>query len=256
MATLLAGASCLAGENRAATETWSLRLHPSEWYPHIRIHSPETCFAIGNALMHGKPDSSDTSDAAYWLRRAARKGHIAAAYQLAEFLIPSSEDEHEEWLEFAAEQGHREAQLSLAMTYSSQGEWEQSVYWLTRASANHNARAMLELGMYCELGFGTPVNQQDALFWYENAYKTPYDFHTSTKLYAARELVSLYCDMPPTPQNIIAAIRWYNRAARQDCNMQRLQNNILDNQSAISGIRIILRFYGWRDRKYRTPFAR
>lgn len=246
----------MAGENRAATETRTLRLHPSEWYPHIRIHSPKTCFAIGNALMQGKPDSSGTSDAAYWLRRAARKGHIEAAYQLAEFLIHTSEDEHEEWLEFAAEQGHREAQLSLAMTYSSQGEWEQSVYWLTRASANHNARAMQELGMYCELGFGTPANRQDALFWYENAYKTPYDFHTSTKLYAARELVSLYRDMPPTPQNIIAAIRWYNRAARQDCNMQRLQDIMLDNPSAISGIRIILKLYGWRDRKRRDPFAR
>lgn len=69
LAILLAGASCLAGENRAATETRSLRLYPSEWYPHIRIHSPKVCFAIGNALMQGKPDSSDTSDPAKHHRR-------------------------------------------------------------------------------------------------------------------------------------------------------------------------------------------
>ena len=111
---------------------------------------------------------------------AATKGDTAAQYKIGEYYKNKKNYEQAAlWYEKAANQGHAEAQKSLANIYTSSEsikDYSQALYWMLKAANQGNFMAISLLHLYYESGMGVPVNNTLAVYWAQKAIEKGDDF--------------------------------------------------------------------------------
>ena len=80
---------------------------------------------------------------------------------------------------FKAEQGDAEAQFALGEYYYRAAEdgvqdYEQAVYWYSKAAEQGHASAQYNLGACYDNGEGVPMDNQKAVYWYRKAAEQVY----------------------------------------------------------------------------------
>jgi hypothetical protein len=114
------------------------------------------------------------------------------------------------WVTKAAEQGYAKAQFFLGGMYSNgQGvtqDDKQAAYWITKAAEQGFAEAQFILGAMYILDMGVPLDHQQAVYWYTKAAEQG---HAS----AQNDLWVMYYNGQGVPQNFKLAYVWLNIAA-------------------------------------------
>lgn len=82
---------------------------------------PQAQYKVGMAFQFGSGTAADRNSALVWYRRAARRGIVGAAFNLAHMLENGNADERSEasgWYAKAAREGYGPAQLNLGRLYA------------------------------------------------------------------------------------------------------------------------------------------
>lgn len=120
----------------------------------------------------------DYSSAATSYRSAAEKGHTQAQLALAVlynggFGVAKSASDAERWATKAAHSGDMDAQNYLADQYGEYGRFEtsysRSAYWYGKAAKQGDETSQYELGGYYYSGFGIEKSNTQARFWLKKA---------------------------------------------------------------------------------------
>ncbi|MCY4224296.1 MAG: tetratricopeptide repeat protein [Bacteroidetes bacterium] len=143
---------------------------------------PETDYQTALAYKAGNGVEQDSTQAMDWLKKAGRKGHITAQYELGQAywqrgLSHQKEERVEQdftqgihWWKKAAEQGHADAQFQLGRAYKNgagvEQDFTQAAHWWRKAAEQGDAWAQYLLGLAYEIGEGVPKNFNQATHWY------------------------------------------------------------------------------------------
>lgn len=118
----------------------------------------------------------------------------------------------ETW-KIAAEKGHVDAQVMLAIYYSlGKGMYrdeEKAVYWYSKAANQGDAAAQYQLGVRYETGKGIIKDNKQAVYWYRLAAEQGHDIAQTT-------LGDFYFDGFGVEKNYEQAKKWYLKASEQN----------------------------------------
>jgi TPR repeat protein len=113
----------------------------------------------------------DIVESMAWYRRAAEAGHVPAQVRLA-YLLDNAEENAEalKWYRLAAQQEDAEAEFGLARLFASgegvERDYEQAVFWFTRAAQQNYLPAIHVLALAYEKGqLGLQVDYDKTLYW-------------------------------------------------------------------------------------------
>ncbi|MEM9473119.1 MAG: tetratricopeptide repeat protein [Pseudomonadota bacterium] len=139
----------------------------------------EAQFVIAQLLASGHCMPLSMGDALNWLERAAKAGHLEAAYQLSVHFVTEKDEESRAipFLRTAAQAGHSQAQHLLGLILlgpdAAPEQQQQGLYWLGSAASEDSGFSALVLGQLHERGMlGVPRNVCLALDWYEASHLT------------------------------------------------------------------------------------
>ncbi len=174
----------------------------------------EHMYLTGYLLYRGKYTDRDTTQAAYWLSKAAEHGFDRAAYLLAVVYASDSFDlyDREKAIELftaLAEKNNSQAMFQLGYIYQHMNEanhLETAAEWYRKAAELGSSYAMCNLGYLYEKGLGTERNEAETARLYEKATKRGL---TVTAL----NLGHLYLTGRIVGQNIQKAVEYYKIAA-------------------------------------------
>ena len=102
------------------------------------------------------------------------------------------------------------AQCFIGRISRSRREYEQALYWLTKAAEQGHAQAQQEIGEMYESGHGVPQSYEQAFKWFLKAAESGDRGARIFQIGRAYENGSLF-----TPKDIIQAYMWYNLGATQ-----------------------------------------
>lgn len=119
-----------------------------------------------------------------WNLKAAKKGHVAAQFNLARNCPYHEQPDF--WYKKAANQGHAYAQYCLGERYDKGlGDVprpEKAVYWWQKAAELDFAKAQTRLGFMYREGRGVEESPERALFWWQRAAELG-DSEAKTSIY-------------------------------------------------------------------------
>ena len=174
--------------------------------------------AVADTLEDAKAalGRKDYATALRLYRSLADKGDAAAQYNLGEMYaygrgVPENRTEGVKWLRLAAEQGHVDAQTSLAGLYFREallhkGDYTEAVKWFRLAADQGDSHGQFVLGIMYHEGEGVPQNYAEAAKWYSLAAEQG-DY--GAQLY----LGTMYANGEGVPQNYVKAYMWASLAA-------------------------------------------
>lgn len=134
-------------------------------------------FVIAQLLASGHCMPLSMERALQWLERAAKAGHLEAAYQLSVHFITETGEKARAlpFLRSAAKAGHPQAQHLLGLTLlgpdAGPEQRDLGLYWLGSAASEDSGFSALVLGQLHERGMlGVPQDVCLALDWYEASH--------------------------------------------------------------------------------------
>ena len=145
----------------------------------VDTSDPDVWFALGHGYSNGWGTERDTDQAAAWFHRAADAGHTDAMLHLAMHLRGPAG-------------GH---------------DFIASIPWLTRAASMGNASAMVHLGFAYREGNGVVTDAEEAVTWFSKAFEAGDD---CAAVHAGR--VTLRHLSRPKD-----ALFWFKKAADRGC---------------------------------------
>ena len=128
--------------------------------------------------VHARRITESLAEAARRFLAAAEKGHVDSQIQLAlSYLrglgVAQNYDDAFVWFRMAAEHGNSRAQYYLGSMYAlGQGvdqDYAVAMLWWHKAAEQGHAVAQLSLGLKYWLGHGVPNNRERALYWFRKA---------------------------------------------------------------------------------------
>lgn len=130
-------------------------------------------YEVGVRYADGVGVKADAHSAAQWLRYAAERGLVPAAYRLGTLYEKSlgNDKEAARFYKWAAERGNVQAMHSLAVLMS-QGlsghgpDWAQAIQWFRGAAEHGVQNAQYNLGIIFARGLSGQSNLQDGLMWF------------------------------------------------------------------------------------------
>ena len=120
----------------------------------------------------------DYAEAARWYRRAAEQGHVEAEVKLAVMYaygygVPKDRSETLKWFLKAAEQGDVDAQYNVGFMYRAGRDVArndaEAAKWYRRAAEHGSRNAQAILGVMLAKGEGVHQNRQEAALWLQRA---------------------------------------------------------------------------------------
>lgn len=129
----------------------------------------EAQFLLGR-YYSGQKNDDGKKLAIRWLRRAAKQDHLDAQVLLAWELMGSSPDECMDWYRKAAARGHPVAQHQLGYFLANEDP-AASRDWYRKAATQGYESSQMALALIYLRGLGTPVDEVEALKWFELAAK-------------------------------------------------------------------------------------
>lgn len=143
-------------------------------------------YALGNEHYYGlNGKKTDYSEAVYWYRKAAEKGHVEAIFSLASCYNYGKGTAHDYkkakvLFEKAAALGHMEAQYYLGRCYKkgfgTSIDPAKAFQWFLKSAKQGYALAQNNVGVCYEEGIGVNVDEQEAIKWYLLSYKQGDEF--------------------------------------------------------------------------------
>lgn len=138
-----------------------------------------TSFLTGNEFYYGMNGKEmDYTEAVYWYRKAAEKGHIEAMYSLGNCYyhgkgVTRNYNKAKDLYERAAELGHMGAQFNLGRCYKkgfgTPVNYIEAFAWFLKAAEQGYALAQNNVAVCYEQGIGVPVSEDNAVKWYQLA---------------------------------------------------------------------------------------
>ncbi len=175
--------------------------------------TPEEAYSAGV----GYQLSNNMADAIHWLTIAADQGHVEAQYSLADLYF-RGEDVQQDYAEAlkryvqAAEQGHSSAQQGAGILYAQglgvEQDDAQAIQWFTRAANQGNAHAQFNMGLVFDKGQGVAVDHGQAFSWFKQAAEQGIS-------QAQFNVGMMYVKGEGTGQSTVEAYRWISKAADQ-----------------------------------------
>ena len=143
-----------------------------QWWCHLRakLGSTKMQYELGKYYANAEKPAKDK--ALYWLRKAAAKGHPAAAAAAAD--ATGDNAAKIKWLLSAAEKGNAKIQFKLAQIYRADEKMTEAVKWYEKAAAKGVKEAMHNLATCYLDGIGVEKDLVKAKALYEKAAKAGY----------------------------------------------------------------------------------
>jgi len=141
----------------------------------------------------------------------AEEGEAAAQYEIGRMLMIIQEfEEATHWFMQAAEQGHKSAQLALAVNYQRgvgiSRNHLQAAYWFYQAGETDDLFVQFDIGMMYREGNLLDYNPEQAIYWFRQAAERDLPE-------AQVHLGGMYYNGQGTQANHELAAYWYRRAA-------------------------------------------
>ena len=136
---------------------------------------PDVDFLLGSLFEDGKDLPQDYSQAAFWYRRAAERGHVYAQSSLGSLYaegngVPQDFGQAAEWLRRAADKGESDAEVNLATLYLDGNgvvqNYQEARQLLLKALEKGDAQAAFNLGVIYGKGLGVPQSPSAAYFFF------------------------------------------------------------------------------------------
>lgn len=133
------------------------------------------------AMDHPLDELEAKAQAIRWYEFAAQQGHVEAQFELAVYFDGSAGIKNNQtaawkaaWFEKAALQGHEQAQRNIAWLYHFGDEGfpsdkAKAFRWYMELAKNNDLGAQQMLGLFYQKGWGVPVDEDKARFWYRKA---------------------------------------------------------------------------------------
>ena len=126
--------------------------------------------ALGGMYANGTGVAQDDKKAAEWLTKAAEQGNAYAQFNLAMMYyrgrgVELNKEKAMELLKKAADQDIVDAQENLGIIYGMDMDYENAVYWLTKAAENGAVKSQLALGQTYMYGVGVEQSNEQAEKW-------------------------------------------------------------------------------------------
>ena len=176
-------------------------------------YSAAECCRKGRAFQNSK----DYTQAVYWYRAAANRGHAQAQCNLGLFYehglgVPVDKAIAAAWYRKAADQGHAQSQCNLAFFYERgvgvEKDLTQAILLYRKSADQGYTRAQHNLGLCYAAGRGVPMDKAQAAAWYRKAADRGY-------VRAQYSLGICYMHGRGVPEDHQEAVRWYKKAAEQ-----------------------------------------
>jgi uncharacterized protein len=171
---------------------------------------------LGLKYAKGEGVSQDYKQAVYWLTKAAEQGDDTAQYSLGRMYFYGTGKPEDLFYEIfnkstkIDELGYANIENDLA-EINGEGvaqDYQQAIYWLTKAAEQGHAGAQNHLGrMYYE-GEGVPQNFKKAVYWFTKAAEQENDS-------AQYKLAMMYAKGEGLPKNYSYAYSWFSLAVSQ-----------------------------------------
>lgn len=165
----------------------------------------------GVLLYNNKQHPNYVTEGLYWLKLAARQGHVQALCNLGNiYRYLKNFKEAFTWYKLAADKNHPDAQNNLGLLYNAgQGvpqDLETAAYWFLLSATQDNAEAQYNLGTAHFEGRGIPVDVAEGFKWYLLAARQGfYD--------ADYKVAQIYREGEGVIKNMEEAIQWLHVAA-------------------------------------------
>ena len=136
----------------------------------------ESQYAMGLFCLYDQEKPDNHKEAEKWLRLAAEQGHCEAQFSLGELYLFGQEAEINckeaiFWLKQSAATGNPTHQLRLGYAYFSDGDYYEAEKWI-RSSAEQGERdAQVSLGTMYLHGMGVIKDEEKAIKWFKMAAK-------------------------------------------------------------------------------------
>jgi len=144
--------------------------------------------------------------------------------------LPKNLDAASAWYRRAAEKGHAQAQVNLALLAMAAKNYGDTRQWCERAAKGGNGGGLFCLGFLDQQGLGVEKNPKSALKWYEQAAS-----HGNNA--AMQRLGEMFANGEGTKQDRAQAFVWFVQAARRN----------KDATAAAASLRASLSPKEWKD---------
>ncbi|MCL2570762.1 MAG: toll/interleukin-1 receptor domain-containing protein [Defluviitaleaceae bacterium] len=170
-------------------------------------------YELGRILMIVQDFSTATS----WFRQAAEQGHNEAMLALAinyrdGIGVRRNHDRAIFWFYQAGETHDPEIQAHIGWLYDSghllNQNYEQALYWYLQAARQDNEFSQVRIGVMFSVGLGTEVDDEQAVYWYKRAA-------AQGNAMAQGNLGARYAQGHGVEQSYEEAVYWFNTAALQ-----------------------------------------
>ena len=135
--------------------------------------NPAAQLTAGKAYYHGDRVDRDPEKAYIWIHKAAQAGLPEAQYYLAlcysgSICIEQNPEAYRKWMKKAADQGYAEAQCEYAQEFlmhsaRSLEEAKEALYWTKLAAQQDYPKAVWNLSILYEGGFGVKKDLKEAM---------------------------------------------------------------------------------------------
>ncbi|OTG80677.1 tetratricopeptide repeat protein [Acinetobacter sp. ANC 4648] len=125
-------------------------------------------YSFSQFLKQGIGTEKDLQQGLYWLKQAAQNHHCDAQFELA-MLLPLQHEQHLPLLGTAAQNGHIQAMLCMAIHAQRQQKIEQALAWLHKAKAGNSPRACYLLAQIYRDGVGITADLPQSVEFLQQA---------------------------------------------------------------------------------------
>lgn len=198
----------------------ALRATMSEYQIYAEQGSSLAQYTLGRMYFDAPFGQRNEQMAVEWLKKAATRGHVRAAIDLAEILalgsgVIADEEQAVEWFRNAAKHDrNRSAQAVLQVSRkfdTGRGvtlNEEKIFFWVTLAAELGNARAQNELGRMYAKGLGIQADAPKSVLWYLRAAKQDIPA-------AQYALAEMYVEGNGVAVDVGEAYFWWSLSARK-----------------------------------------
>lgn len=166
-------AACVAGDKETARALFKRiadRPYVTAWYypPRVSEYKKLRDWALGSSELLSFPGGTEDVRQTLLL---AQQGDAEAQNKLGDYYrrgeqVVQDEAEAAKWHRKSAEQGHLEAQSTLAMIYFNGKDFKEAAKWYYRAAMQGNSSAASALGMMYQNGFNLEKDLVKAYVWH------------------------------------------------------------------------------------------
>jgi len=177
--------------------------------------------ALGSYYGRGRGVPRNVTTAVSWYRKAADQGNALAQYAMGNFYatgrgVTNDMSEAIKWWQKAAAQKQMDAEAALGQLYllpqarygTNYLNYAEADRWLRQAAEQRSVRAMDNLGVAFENGFGMERDFKEAAHWYRAAAD-------QGDALAQANLGQLYFDGRGVPFDLVQAYKWFKLSYSQ-----------------------------------------